>query len=74
MITRGSLYLEERVNVAYEMLNRSVRLYDGLRLSEPARRRLDSFTRQTMLVLIGERAGVPRDMRDRIRPVRRARR
>lgn len=68
---RGDLYYEERVGVAYEMLNRSVALYDELRLPTAKRRRLDDFTRRVMGVLLGERAEVPRNLRRFTRPLRR---
>lgn len=70
---RGQLHLEERVAIAREMLNRSVGLYDGLRLSPARRRRLNDFTLRVMSVLFGERGAVPRRFRSMARPVRRER-
>jgi hypothetical protein len=70
---RGDLHYEERVNVAYEMLNHTPPMYGRLKLRPALRRELDRFTRRVMEVLIGQRAAVPRDLRRYVRPMRRSR-
>lgn len=61
------LYLEERVSIAYDMLNETPTLYDGLGLKPKAREKLARFTRQVLSVLVGIHEAVPEKRRTHLR-------